>query len=249
MWQAGHCAYIPLPSVCGTSQQPGQVAFFCPAMAQTKNKKKCQGDKGQCVGLAVIWGGLQERSLLLQPPVAERCVGRVGDVPAPSRSVGWAGLGGGDEGALTRTPSQPSVSSHPGWPGQRGRWDGADVCTPPGSSDPFVQLTLEPRHEFPEVVARTTQCKRNELHPLFDEAFDLYVRADTHRDPPVPHASTEPLLWGCCSGIWVLPWDFTPCTPLGGQLWGPTVGSGGDWLPTEHHPGEACFVPGGKVEF
>ncbi|NWW52409.1 UN13D protein, partial [Pedionomus torquatus] len=44
-----------------------------------------------------------------------------------------------------------------------------------GSSDPFVQLPLEPRHEFPEVVARTTQCKRNELHPLFDEAFDLYV--------------------------------------------------------------------------
>lgn len=141
------------------------------------------------------------------------------------------------------------MSSHPGWPGQRGPWDGADVCTPPGSSDPFVQLTLEPRHEFPEVVARTTQCKRNELHPLFDEAFDLYVRADTHRDPPVPRASTEPLLWGCCSGIWVLPWDFTPCTPLGGQLWGPTVGTGGDWLPTEHHPGEACLVPGGKVEF
>lgn len=63
---------------------------------------------------------------------------------------------------------------------------GADLCTPPGSSDPFVQLTLEPRHEFPEVVARNTQCKRNELHPLFDEAFDLYVGADTHRGPPVP---------------------------------------------------------------
>uniref|UniRef100_A0A8B9T663 Unc-13 homolog D n=1 Tax=Anas platyrhynchos TaxID=8839 RepID=A0A8B9T663_ANAPL len=44
-----------------------------------------------------------------------------------------------------------------------------------GSSDPFVQLTLEPRHEFPEVVARTTQCKRNELHPLFDEAFDFLI--------------------------------------------------------------------------
>uniref|UniRef100_A0A8B9Q0H1 Unc-13 homolog D n=1 Tax=Apteryx owenii TaxID=8824 RepID=A0A8B9Q0H1_APTOW len=44
-----------------------------------------------------------------------------------------------------------------------------------GSSDPFVQLTLEPRHEFPEVVARTTQCKKNELHPLFDEAFDFLI--------------------------------------------------------------------------
>uniref|UniRef100_A0A672UVS1 Unc-13 homolog D n=1 Tax=Strigops habroptila TaxID=2489341 RepID=A0A672UVS1_STRHB len=47
-----------------------------------------------------------------------------------------------------------------------------------GSSDPFVQLTLEPRNEFPEVVARTTQCKRNELHPLFDEAFDFLVPAE-----------------------------------------------------------------------
>uniref|UniRef100_A0A674JQV9 Unc-13 homolog D n=1 Tax=Terrapene triunguis TaxID=2587831 RepID=A0A674JQV9_9SAUR len=44
-----------------------------------------------------------------------------------------------------------------------------------GSSDPFVQLTLEPRHEFPEVVARNTQCWKNELHPLFDEAFEFLV--------------------------------------------------------------------------
>ncbi|XP_075759754.1 protein unc-13 homolog D isoform X2 [Pelodiscus sinensis] len=44
-----------------------------------------------------------------------------------------------------------------------------------GSSDPFVQLTLEPRHMFPEVVARTTQCQKNELHPLFDEAFEFLV--------------------------------------------------------------------------
>ncbi|XP_006018342.2 protein unc-13 homolog D [Alligator sinensis] len=44
-----------------------------------------------------------------------------------------------------------------------------------GSSDPFVQLTLEPRHEFPEVVARVTQCKKNDLHPLFDEVFEFLV--------------------------------------------------------------------------
>lgn len=62
----------------------------------------------------------------------------------------------------------------------------ADGCTLPGSSDPFVQLTLEPRHEFPEVVARSTQCKRNELHPLFDEAFELYVELSTQQPPP-PH--------------------------------------------------------------
>ncbi|XP_077183900.1 protein unc-13 homolog D isoform X3 [Paroedura picta] len=44
-----------------------------------------------------------------------------------------------------------------------------------GSSDPFVQLTLEPRHEFPEVVTRTTQCIKNNLHPLFDEVFDFLI--------------------------------------------------------------------------
>uniref|UniRef100_A0ABM5FMJ2 Protein unc-13 homolog D isoform X1 n=2 Tax=Pogona vitticeps TaxID=103695 RepID=A0ABM5FMJ2_9SAUR len=47
-----------------------------------------------------------------------------------------------------------------------------------GSSDPFIQLTLEPRHEFPEVVARTTQCIKNTLHPLFDEVFEFLVPPD-----------------------------------------------------------------------
>ncbi|XP_069510843.1 protein unc-13 homolog D isoform X2 [Ambystoma mexicanum] len=44
-----------------------------------------------------------------------------------------------------------------------------------GSSDPFIQVTLEPRHVFPMVEARTTQCKKNELHPLFDESFEFLV--------------------------------------------------------------------------
>uniref|UniRef100_A0A8C3IYP1 Unc-13 homolog D n=1 Tax=Chrysemys picta bellii TaxID=8478 RepID=A0A8C3IYP1_CHRPI len=44
-----------------------------------------------------------------------------------------------------------------------------------GPRAPFVQRTLEPRHEFPEVVARNTQCWKNELHPLFDEAFEFLV--------------------------------------------------------------------------
>lgn len=43
----------------------------------------------------------------------------------------------------------------------------------PGSSDPFVQLTLEPRHEFPELAPRETQRHKKELHPLFDETFEL----------------------------------------------------------------------------
>ncbi|XP_042310648.1 LOW QUALITY PROTEIN: protein unc-13 homolog D [Sceloporus undulatus] len=47
-----------------------------------------------------------------------------------------------------------------------------------GSSDPFIQLTLEPRHEFPEVMARTTECIKNSLHPLFDEVFEFLVPPD-----------------------------------------------------------------------
>lgn len=42
-----------------------------------------------------------------------------------------------------------------------------------GSSDPFVQLTLEPRHEFPELAPRETQKHKKDLHPLFDETFEL----------------------------------------------------------------------------
>ena len=43
----------------------------------------------------------------------------------------------------------------------------------PGSSDPFVQLTLEHRHEFPELAPRETQKHKKDLHPLFDETFEL----------------------------------------------------------------------------
>lgn len=43
----------------------------------------------------------------------------------------------------------------------------------PGSSDPFVQLTLEPRHQFPELAPRETQKHKKDLHPLFDETFEL----------------------------------------------------------------------------
>ncbi|KAM8944128.1 protein unc-13 homolog D isoform 2-T2 [Lycaon pictus] len=47
-----------------------------------------------------------------------------------------------------------------------------------GSSDPFVQLTLEPRHEFPELAPRETQRHKKELHPLFDETFEFLVPAE-----------------------------------------------------------------------
>ncbi|XP_033038113.1 protein unc-13 homolog D isoform X3 [Trachypithecus francoisi] len=50
-----------------------------------------------------------------------------------------------------------------------------------GSSDPFVQLTLEPRHEFPELAARETQKHKKDLHPLFDETFEFLVPAEPCR--------------------------------------------------------------------
>lgn len=182
--QAGHCA----PSRCrhfaacrwlfSTVQITSQTEKYAGVTKDSLTGWLSFGDvsrRGHCYcshpWLIHVWAGL-------------------GMFPHPPGSVGWAG--GCGEGALTHPlppSSHPSVSRHPGWAwpavlGQKGWWEGADVCTPPGSSDPFVQLTLEPRHEFPEVVARTTQCKRNELHPLFDEAFDLYVGADTHQVPP-----------------------------------------------------------------
>ncbi|XP_053939000.1 protein unc-13 homolog D isoform X4 [Cuculus canorus] len=78
-----------------------------------------------------------------------------------------------------------------------------------GSSDPFVQLTLEPRHEFPEVVARTTQCKRNELHPLFDEAFDFLVPPEKCRQE------------GACLLLTVFDYDTLGANDLEGEAFFP----------------------------
>ncbi|XP_027626583.1 LOW QUALITY PROTEIN: protein unc-13 homolog D [Tupaia chinensis] len=47
-----------------------------------------------------------------------------------------------------------------------------------GSSDPFVQLTLEPRYEFPELAPRESQKHKKDLHPLFDETFEFLVPAE-----------------------------------------------------------------------
>ncbi|KAM5125789.1 protein unc-13 homolog D-like [Mantella aurantiaca] len=44
-----------------------------------------------------------------------------------------------------------------------------------GSSDPFVQLMLEPKHIFQAVEPRCTQVMKNELNPLYDETFDFLV--------------------------------------------------------------------------
>ncbi|XP_067860496.1 protein unc-13 homolog D [Heptranchias perlo] len=42
-----------------------------------------------------------------------------------------------------------------------------------GTSDPFVQMTLEPKHIFPLVESKETQRKNNDLNPLFDEVFEF----------------------------------------------------------------------------
>ncbi|KAM6897701.1 protein unc-13 homolog D [Xenentodon cancila] len=47
-----------------------------------------------------------------------------------------------------------------------------------GFSDPFVVLSLEPNHIFPQVEPRSTQIKRCDLNPLFDETFEFMVSLD-----------------------------------------------------------------------
>ncbi|XP_048467107.1 protein unc-13 homolog D [Rhincodon typus] len=42
-----------------------------------------------------------------------------------------------------------------------------------GTSDPFVELTLEPKYTFPLVESKTTRRIDNDLNPLFDEAFEF----------------------------------------------------------------------------
>lgn len=44
-----------------------------------------------------------------------------------------------------------------------------------GSSDPFVQLSLEPKHVFPQVEPRKTKFINCNLNPLFEESFEFVV--------------------------------------------------------------------------
>ncbi|XP_065708512.1 protein unc-13 homolog D [Patagioenas fasciata] len=98
-----------------------------------------------------------------------------------------------------------------------------------GSSDPFVQLTLEPRHEFPEVVARTTQCKRNELHPLFDEAFDFLIPPEKCRQE------------GACLLLTVFDYDTLGSNDLEGEAFFPLRHLPG--LDTDQDQADAGRVP------
>uniref|UniRef100_A0A674HJV0 Unc-13 homolog D n=1 Tax=Taeniopygia guttata TaxID=59729 RepID=A0A674HJV0_TAEGU len=98
-----------------------------------------------------------------------------------------------------------------------------------GSSDPFVQLTLEPRHEFPEVVARSTQCKRNELHPLFDEAFDFLIPSEKCRQE------------GACLLLTVFDYDMLGANDLEGEAFFPLCHLPG--LDTEEDEADMGRVP------
>ncbi|XP_053309783.1 protein unc-13 homolog D isoform X2 [Spea bombifrons] len=52
-----------------------------------------------------------------------------------------------------------------------------------GGSDPFVQLSLEPKHVFPAVEQRSTQIQKNEQNPLYDETFDFLVTSGQCEEP------------------------------------------------------------------
>lgn len=93
-----------------------------------------------------------------------------------------------------------------------------------GTSDPFVQLTLEPRHEFPELAPRETQTHKKDLHPLFDENFEFLVPAE-----PCQKA-------GACLMLTVLDHDTLGKDDLEGEAFLPLASVPG--LAGSHEPGE-----------
>uniref|UniRef100_A0A3B1KK43 Unc-13 homolog D n=1 Tax=Astyanax mexicanus TaxID=7994 RepID=A0A3B1KK43_ASTMX len=52
-----------------------------------------------------------------------------------------------------------------------------------GSSDPFVQLSLEPKHVFPQAEPRTTKIINRDLNPLFEESFEFAVTLEQCQSP------------------------------------------------------------------
>ncbi|XP_021096693.1 protein unc-13 homolog D isoform X2 [Heterocephalus glaber] len=94
-----------------------------------------------------------------------------------------------------------------------------------GSSDPFVQLTLEPRHEFPELAPRETQKHKKDLHPLFDETFEFLVAAEPCRKD------------GACLLLTVLDHDTLGANDLEGEAFLPLCAVPG--LTGCEEPGEA----------
>ncbi|XP_075415568.1 protein unc-13 homolog D [Tenrec ecaudatus] len=93
-----------------------------------------------------------------------------------------------------------------------------------GSSDPFVQLTLEPRHVFPELAPRETQKHKKDLHPLFDETFEFLVPAEPCQEE------------GACLLFTVLDHDTLGADDLEGEAFLPLCSVQG--LPGAEEPGE-----------
>ncbi|KAM6164831.1 protein unc-13 homolog D isoform 2-T2 [Rhynchocyon petersi] len=93
-----------------------------------------------------------------------------------------------------------------------------------GSSDPFVQLTLEPRHVFPELAPRETQKHKKDLHPLFDETFEFLVPAEPCQEE------------GACLLLTVLDHDTLGTDDLEGEAFLPLRSVPG--LPEDKEPGE-----------
>ncbi|RXN10170.1 unc-13 -like protein [Labeo rohita] len=52
-----------------------------------------------------------------------------------------------------------------------------------GSSDPFVQLSLEPKHVFCQVEPRSTKIKNCDLNPLFEESFEFIISLEQCQSP------------------------------------------------------------------
>ncbi|XP_031424415.1 protein unc-13 homolog D [Clupea harengus] len=52
-----------------------------------------------------------------------------------------------------------------------------------GASDPFVHLSLEPRHLFREVEPRSTKIKNRDLNPLFEESFEFMISLEQCQAP------------------------------------------------------------------
>ncbi|XP_069608149.1 protein unc-13 homolog D isoform X1 [Ranitomeya imitator] len=80
-----------------------------------------------------------------------------------------------------------------------------------GSSDPFIQLTLEPKHIFPAVEPRSTEVKKNELNPLYDETFDFLVTPEQCEVP------------GACLLLTVFDYDAILSNELEGEAFLPLL--------------------------
>ncbi|KAM6951472.1 protein unc-13 homolog D [Aplochiton taeniatus] len=90
-----------------------------------------------------------------------------------------------------------------------------------GSSDPFVQLCLEPRHVFAEVELRSTVIKSCDLNPLFDESFEFLVSLEQCQSP------------GACLVVTVLDHDTLRVDDFEGEAFLalkaiPGIGGGGE---------------------